>query len=110
MTKDYRRVDAELVQVVLLVDTGFLREIVERVVQQLLEAEPIHCDPDASESSRWSACSQIFDDRCFLASPGIWVGANARLTESCSKGNERSLCASWLSPRTSTSRAKGAAR
>ncbi len=40
MAKDHRRLDAELVQEVLLDDPGFfLREIVERVVQQLLEAE-----------------------------------------------------------------------
>ncbi len=39
MAKDHRRVDAELVQEVLLDDPGFLREIVERVVQQVLEAE-----------------------------------------------------------------------
>jgi putative transposase len=39
MAKDHRRLDMELVQEVLLDDPGFLREIVERVVQQLLEAE-----------------------------------------------------------------------
>ena len=39
MAKDHRRLDTELVQEVLLDDPGFLREIVERVVQQLLEAE-----------------------------------------------------------------------
>jgi putative transposase len=39
MTKVHRRVDAELVQEVLLDDSGFLREICERVVQQILEAE-----------------------------------------------------------------------
>ena len=40
MAKDYRRADAELVQEeVLLDDPDFLREIVERVVQQILEAE-----------------------------------------------------------------------
>ena len=39
MTKDHRRVDAELVQEVLLDNSDFLREIVERVVQQILEAE-----------------------------------------------------------------------
>lgn len=39
MTKDHRRVDVGLMQEVLLDDPGFLREIVQRVVQQLLEAE-----------------------------------------------------------------------
>jgi putative transposase len=40
MAKDHRRLDAELVQEeVLLDDPGFLREVVERVVQQILEAE-----------------------------------------------------------------------
>src|SRR5215204_3342621 len=39
MAKDNRRLDAQLVQEFLLDDPGFLREIVERVVQQLLEAE-----------------------------------------------------------------------
>jgi transposase-like protein len=39
MAKDHRRLDAELVQEVLLDDPGFLREIVERMVQQILEAE-----------------------------------------------------------------------
>jgi hypothetical protein len=39
MAKDHRRLDVELVQEVLLDDPGFLREIVERVIQQFLEAE-----------------------------------------------------------------------
>jgi len=39
MTTDHRRVDAQMAQEVLLDDPGFLREIVERVVQQILEAE-----------------------------------------------------------------------
>jgi putative transposase len=39
MAKDHRKLDAQLVQEVLLDDPGFLREIVERAVQQILEAE-----------------------------------------------------------------------
>ena len=39
MTKDHRRVEAQIAQEVLLDDPSFLREIVERVVQQILEAE-----------------------------------------------------------------------
>jgi transposase-like protein len=39
MTKDHRRVDAQIAQEVLLDEPDFLREIVERVVQQVLEAE-----------------------------------------------------------------------
>lgn len=39
MAKDHRRVGEELVQGILLDDPGFLRELVERVVQQILEAE-----------------------------------------------------------------------
>jgi putative transposase len=39
MTKDHRRVDTQMAQEVLLDDPGFLREIVEQVVQRLLEAE-----------------------------------------------------------------------
>jgi transposase-like protein len=39
MTNDHRRVDAELTQEVLLDDPSFLGAIVERVVQELLEAE-----------------------------------------------------------------------
>jgi hypothetical protein len=39
MTKDHRRVDAGTAQVILLDDPGFLREIAERVVQQILEGE-----------------------------------------------------------------------
>jgi len=39
MAKDHRRLDAQLVQEVLLDDPNFLREIVERVVQQILQAE-----------------------------------------------------------------------
>jgi transposase-like protein len=39
MTEDHRRPDMELAQGVLLNDPGFLREIVERVLQELLEAE-----------------------------------------------------------------------
>jgi putative transposase len=39
MAKDHRRLDAELAQEVLLNDPGFLRGLVERLVQQLLEAE-----------------------------------------------------------------------
>ncbi len=39
MAKDHRRLAQEVAQGVLLDDPGFLREIVERVVQELLEAE-----------------------------------------------------------------------
>jgi putative transposase len=39
MTIDHRRVDAELMQEVLLDDPSFLRAIVERVLQEVLEAE-----------------------------------------------------------------------
>lgn len=39
MTEDHRRTGAELPQGVLLDEPDFLREIVERVVQELLEAE-----------------------------------------------------------------------
>jgi putative transposase len=39
MTKDHRRANAELVQGILLDDASFLKEIVERVLQELLEAE-----------------------------------------------------------------------
>ena len=36
MAKDHRRVDAQLAQGALLDDLGFLREVVERVVQELV--------------------------------------------------------------------------
>jgi transposase-like protein len=39
MTQDHRRVDAQMAQEILLDDPAFLREIVEKVVQRLLEAE-----------------------------------------------------------------------
>jgi transposase-like protein len=39
MANDHRRLDAELAQEVLLDDSGFLRQIVERVLQELLESE-----------------------------------------------------------------------
>jgi putative transposase len=39
MTTDHRRVDEHMAQEILLDDPAFLREIVERVVQQVLEAE-----------------------------------------------------------------------
>ncbi len=39
MTKDHRRPDAQMAQGDLLEDPGFLKEIVERVLQELLEAE-----------------------------------------------------------------------
>ena len=39
MATDHRRVDAQVVQEVLLDDLGFLRELVEQAVQQILEAE-----------------------------------------------------------------------
>jgi putative transposase len=39
MTQDHRRVDAQMAQEILLDDPAFLRLIVEKVVQQLLEAE-----------------------------------------------------------------------
>src|SRR5215211_4711432 len=39
MAKDHRRVDVELAQGILLDDPGFLKEIVERVIQELLEAQ-----------------------------------------------------------------------
>ncbi len=39
MAEDHRRLAEELVQGALLDDPAFLREIVERVLQELLEAE-----------------------------------------------------------------------
>ena len=39
MAKDHRRLAEEVVQEVLLDDPGFLRQIVERVIQELLEDE-----------------------------------------------------------------------
>ena len=39
MARDHRRPDTQLVQGVLLDDPGFLKEIVERVLQEVLEAE-----------------------------------------------------------------------
>jgi transposase-like protein len=39
MTKDHRRTNSQVAQEILLDDPAFLREIVGRVVQQLLEAE-----------------------------------------------------------------------
>jgi putative transposase len=39
MAKDHRRVDVQMAQEVLLDDPAFLREILQRVVQQVLEAE-----------------------------------------------------------------------
>jgi putative transposase len=39
MAKDHRMVEVQMAQEVLLDDPGFLRELVERVVQQVLEAE-----------------------------------------------------------------------
>src|SRR5215207_3348028 len=39
MTQDHRRTDAQMVQEVLLDDTGFLVEDVQRVLQEILEAE-----------------------------------------------------------------------
>ncbi len=39
MTNEHRRLDAETVQEILLDDPDFLHEIVERVLQELLEAE-----------------------------------------------------------------------
>ncbi len=39
MAKDHRRLDAEMAQGILLDDPNFLHEIVERVLQELLEAE-----------------------------------------------------------------------
>ncbi len=39
MAKDHRRTGAELAQGILLEDPGFLEEIVQKVLQELLEAE-----------------------------------------------------------------------
>jgi putative transposase len=39
MATDHRRAEVELVQEILLDDQDFIREIVERVLQELLEAE-----------------------------------------------------------------------
>ncbi len=39
MTEDHPRPDMRLAQGILLDDPGFLKEIVERVLQELLEAE-----------------------------------------------------------------------
>lgn len=42
MTQDHRKVSEQLAQGVLLDDPGFLHEIVERVLQEMLEAEMTH--------------------------------------------------------------------
>jgi transposase-like protein len=42
MTIDHRKVSAQIAQGILLDDPGFLREIVERVLQEMLEAEMTH--------------------------------------------------------------------
>ncbi len=39
MANDQRRLAEEIAQGILLDDTGFLKEIVERVIQELLETE-----------------------------------------------------------------------
>ena len=39
MTQDHRRLDAQMAQGILLDDPDFLHEIMERVLQELLEAE-----------------------------------------------------------------------
>jgi hypothetical protein len=39
MTADHRRADTRMAQEVLLDDAGFLKEVVERVLQELLEAQ-----------------------------------------------------------------------
>ena len=39
MTQDHRRTDAQMVQEILLDDTGFLAEVVQMVLQEILEAE-----------------------------------------------------------------------
>ena len=39
MTNDYRRLDTHMAQEVLLDDAGFLRVIVQRVLQEVLETE-----------------------------------------------------------------------
>jgi putative transposase len=39
MAKDHRKVSAEIAQGILLEDPDFLREIVERVLQEMLEGE-----------------------------------------------------------------------
>jgi transposase-like protein len=39
MTKDHRKVSEQLAQEILLDDPDFLREIVERVLQEMLEVE-----------------------------------------------------------------------
>jgi putative transposase len=39
MATDYRRTDTQMAQEVLLDDAGFLAEVVQRVLQEILEAE-----------------------------------------------------------------------
>jgi putative transposase len=39
MTRDHRKVDTQLAQGIMLEDPSFLKEVVERVLQELLEAE-----------------------------------------------------------------------
>ena len=42
MAKDHRKVSEHLAQVILLEDPNFLRRIVDRVLQEMLEAEMTH--------------------------------------------------------------------
>jgi transposase-like protein len=71
MAKDHRRADAELVQEVLLDDPDFLREIVERVVQQLLEAEMTeHIGASPYENEPKTALGSVTATREGLCAPG----------------------------------------
>ena len=71
MTTDHRRVEAGTAQEVLLDDPSFLREIVERVVQQILEAEMTeHIGASPYENEPKTALGSVTATREGLCAPG----------------------------------------
>lgn len=59
MATEHRKVDAHSVQEVLLDDPSFLREVLERAVQQILEAEMTeHLGAAPYEHRAWRKCQR----------------------------------------------------
>jgi hypothetical protein len=88
MTKDHRRVDAELARGASLDEPAFLREIVERLVQELLEAEMTeHVGTAPENESFYQKLVLSRRVRCYLQFANTHVNCS-----SCARKSLRRVC------------------
>jgi nucleoid-associated protein EbfC len=93
MAKDHRRISEEAAQAIFLLDEHtFLKEIVERVLQELLEAEMIEhigAAPYERTQKRWTASDPRSVERYTLCSDFVWTHCQIRALESRARSERR---------------------